>query len=428
MRKILSLLLLVCLLFSACSCNTKELPPSDSDTAEGQGSEHTESDTEPVNEEERIKNAVLKLMRESETREDPGTMFAYFDGDFEISNITSSLLRVQNIKRKNAVMAVTTSGDPYYSVEAAGHLFVVSEYRGAAHMLSDLPLQADAPEKSTVFTAFGFDTSAVYGLDDEDEPAESIVLTADMLTVSADKQTCTVSREYLDAQAKLICEALGFSKSKTELFLKQYEGSGVYSVAENKLTFEIKVNHVTLGNVLQVTSYCIDSEQRVQAESRMEYSNSKQGIKTPLGVEFRYRDIVYQGNTPISGKIEIRTTADASYYDGVYPDVVLIEQMQKTDATFTLDCSNAASPKCSAVKEIVWEEHFEGESWTRKKLLKLDVDLGKTRDQLVFTNSSGGEIEDSLRANKITFATPPSFPAVPQRVTNCITDYIEDQF
>lgn len=425
MKNLLSILLLACLLLSTASCNNRGLSPSESDTDKENGSQTTES--ESVTEEERIKNAVLDLIRESEMREDPGTMFAHFDGDFQISNITSSLLKVQSIKRKNAVMTVTTNSDSYYSVEAAGHLFVVSEYKGNPHMMSDLPLQADAPQNSTVFTAFGMDTSAVYGLDAEEDPNEMIALTEDMLTVSADKQTCTVAKEYLDAMATVLCEALGYSKSKTELFLKQYEGSGIYSAAENKLSFEIKVNHSSLGNVLQTTSYCIDPEQRVQAESRLEYSNSRQGIKTPIGAEVRYRDIVYQGNTPVSGKIDIRTTADTSFYDGVYPDVVRIHQTQKTDATFTLDCSNTASPKCSAVKEIVWEESFEGESWTRKSLLKLDVDLGKTRDQVVYTKSSDGRVDDSLRANKITFGELTSALVVPQRVTDCITDYIENQ-
>ena len=96
--------------------------------------------------------------------------------------------------------------------------------------------------------------------------------------------------------------------------------------------------------------------------------------------------------------------------------------------TYTFDCSNADAPKCVAVSEKTAKESYQGDSWTTKTTLKLSVDLGKSSSQFVFTEKQDGELISELKADKVTFTTPSSFPTVPQKVTDCITNYINKNF
>ena len=422
MKKFLSFLLIICFLFFVCSCDSKK----DSDPSNSKDT-ITDSDKSEniVDEETKIKTTILKLMEDSDKQEDPASLFSYFDGDYEISNFTSSNEGIKTIKRKNAVSHIATNGVQYYGVEAAGFLFYAADYSGQSEVIEVIPLQADMSQKSTIFTAFGIDTGAIYGYEAEDEPIE---LTAEMLTVSEDKKTCDFSKQYVDEIAKLLCETLGYTESQINTFLNKYQGSGVYSVEENKITFEIKFKDSSLGNIHQISSYSVDKDQKVNAYSYMEYSNPSLGIKTPVKSEVDYKNVVYKDNLPVSATIQVSSVSDASYYDGNYQGAPYISATNTTTSTFTLDCSNTDAPKAVAVSEKTMKESYQGESWTNKTTLNLSVDFGKSKSQFTFTERLDGETITSLKANKVTFATPASFPAVPQRVTNCITNYANKMF
>lgn len=426
MKKIISFLLAISFLLLVCSCNSLQTTDSQESTTDSQ-----ESTTDPnksentVDKESEIKQTVLKLMQDSEKQEDPASLFSYFDGDYEISNFTKSMDAIKTIKRKNAVSIVSASGLDYYGVEAAGFLFYVADHNLGSEVIGVLPLQTDMSHKSTIFTAFGIDTGALYGIEAEEDDIE---LTEDMLTVSEDKATCTFSKNYLDEMAAFLCESLGYAESQTNAFLNKYTGSGVYSVSDNKITFEIKLQDTSLGNIHQISSYSVDKNGKVNAYSFMEYSNPSLGMNTPVKAEISYKDVVYNDNKPISATIQVNSVADTSYQDGNYYGAPYITSTTTTKMTFTLDCSNADAPKGVAVSEKTSTESYQGESWTTKSTVNLSVDLSKSSSQFVHTEKRDGEIVSELKANKVTFATPSSFPAVPQRVTNCITNYIYKHF
>lgn len=415
MKKFYIYILIFCFVFLACSCvnNDNSRLPDASENDQG---------TAEVNS---IKESVLKLMSDSESQQDPAILFSHFDGDFEISGFTSSMDNIKNIKRKNAVTVVSAANLQYYGVEAAGFLFYAADFRGESEVIGVFSLQNDAPQTSTVFTAFGIDTGVVYTNDSNEEPIE---LTAEMLTVSEDEKTCTFSKQYVDQLATVICDALGYTESQKDTFMEKYQGSGVYSVEENKITFEIKLEDNSLGNITQITSYSVDADQNVNAYSLMEYSNPSLGINTPTKVEIHYQNVVYQDDLPVSATISVNCVSDASYYDGNYQGAPYITATDTINATYTLDCSDQACPKGSALYEKTTESSFKSEKWTNKTTLRMSVDLSKSSAQFSFTEISDGETVNTLKANKVVFATPSGFPAVPQRVTNSITNYINKHF
>ena len=138
MRKLLSIIILLALVMSFASCNnTQEPNNSDNSTL---SSTTTEENTDPsseddtLSEEDKIKNAVLDLMKTSESQKDPTDLFAHFAGDFQITNFTSSQDGIKSIKRREAVTLVDAGLLCYYGIEAAGNLFYAADYAGEAEV------------------------------------------------------------------------------------------------------------------------------------------------------------------------------------------------------------------------------------------------------------------------------------------------------
>ena len=239
MKKLLSIIILLALVMSFASCNnTQESSGSNTTSASTTTVENTDPSGEDntLSEEDKIKNAVLDLMKTSESQKDPTDLFAHFAGDFQITNFTSSQDGIKSIKRREAVTLVDAGSLCYYGIEAAGNLFYAADYAGEAEVVASFPLSADASAASTIFTVFGIDTSALYTATTVESEPET--LTADMLTVSADKSTCEFSKSYIDTIAKELCETMGFTDAVATSFMSKYTGSGIYSVAENKFTFD----------------------------------------------------------------------------------------------------------------------------------------------------------------------------------------------
>lgn len=398
------------------SCGGKEQQGAVSDRG-------VETTPDRDNESADLRQTALDFMQARDRQGDPADLFDAFDGDFEISGFASSPEGIQTIKRKNSVSVVSTNNMQYYGVEAAGFLFYASDYNQKSEVIAALPLQADASQKSTIFTAFGLDTGTIYGADDEGD--DSVTLTVDHLTVSEDKKSCTFSKEFMDLLAKEVCEAIGYTQAQTDLFIKKYTGSGVYLVSENKATFEIRLQDTQLGNIHQTVSVAVDGEGKVTSTSFMEYSNPSIGIKTPITFELTYRDVVYRENEPVSATIQLKSTTDASYKDGNYQGAPFIAATKTVNATFVLDCSAPDAPKGSATYRITQKDTYQGETSTYTTTLKLSVDLSKSASQFSFTEDMDGTRITTLKANKVRFATPSAFPAVPQRVKDTMVDYIK---
>lgn len=413
--------MILCLLASFCACQ----PTRGNGDTDNSADQTTETNgeappSEPLSEDDKIKQDVLALMKKSDGQKDPATLFSFFDGDLDISGVFGTTDGVTSIKRKNALSVVSAGGMKYYGVEAGGFLFYVADHNQGSEVIAAIPLQAGASQCSTVFTVFGIDTGAIYTSESESDTQK---LTAEMLTVSGDKTKCTFSKEYMDGLAKDLCKSLGYTAAQTKSFLGKYSGSGVYSVDENKITFDIEFKDSLLGNIRHTTSYSVSGDQKVNAYAFMEYTNPTIGIKTPLTTEIKYKDVVYKDNDPISATIQLKSVSDVSYYDGKYQGAPYISATETVNATFALDCSDSSAPKASATCKKQTKESYQGESWTNTANLTLSIDLSRS-SQLSFTEKRDGETVTSLGASTVRFATPGSFSTAPQRVTNAINAYI----
>lgn len=409
MKRFLSVLLIVCMLLSLCSCDLRSI--------------FSKSKEKPLSEEDQIKQAALNLMRDMESKEDPTNLFSYFDGDYEISEFTKSKEGIKSMKRKDAITEIAAKAGKYYGIEAGGVLLYALHNNFSTEMYGCYQMQTDGSGKSTIFTSFGIDTSLFYGETVEEEPIE---LTADMLTVSEDKLTCIFSKEYMDALAMQTCEGLGYDQRETDCFMNAYEGSGVYSVAENKLTFELWVNNVPYaGTVKQILSYSVDEDQRVDVYSLIEYNDWQRADYDPTDkIEISCEDIIYQENSPVSGTIKVHTNTEANYVDRRYGKARFINATRTTNTSFVLDCSNGACPKASVQHEDVLAQEYQNQSWKNTNIMKMSLDLGKTSSQLSYQRSIDETILPAVKADKVVFGTPSSISPVPAKVTECILNYI----
>ena len=422
MKKLLSIVILLALIVSFASCNNTQEPSGSNNSTSS--SSTPEENTEPsgedntLSEEDKIKNAVLNLMKISESQKDPTDMFAHFAGDFQITNFTSSQDGIKSIKRKEAVTLVDAGSLSYYGIEAAGYMFYAVDYAQEAEVIASLSLSADDSKASTIFTVFGIDTSALYT--STTDSAETKALTADMLTVAEDKATCQFDKAYIDSLAEVLCETMGFTGSTKSSFMNKYTGSGAYSVAENQVTFDIQIKDTQIGAIHQIIKYAVDNDGKVYAYSYMEYSNAALGITTPIVAEIECKDVVYRENTPISATIKLKSSSESSFRDGG----VTVKLVDNIETTFDLDCTDLASRSATAICKKKRVETAMGESSTYNYTLSLSLDLGKSTSQFQFTEKQGSETNTALKANKVTFSTSPSI-VTPQRVTKKITAYID---
>ena len=415
---IISFLLAFILLFTSCG---------NGESSENSSSSNDESTAVTENEENEVISSALNLMKTAEEYEAPETMFKHFTGDFEISGFSgnSAFSGIpQSVKRKEDVTYIPTSGLNFYGVEAAGFVFYAVDSRGQAMFSNAVQLSDDIPDKSTVFTVFGIDTSVIYGADDE---SKSTKLTSDMLTLNDDGKSCTFAKSYINGIARDICSSMGFTDEQTKTFLRKYEGVGTYSLEDNKITFEISLDESTLGKIKQTTSFSKSDDGKITSYTFMEYSNPSLGITEPVTSEITYKDITYKDNKPISGIITLKSEKDASYYDGVYQDKVYIKCIQKDDMTFQLDVSDESAPKASVSYKKISNESYQNERYTTSDEFNVTINSGKRTPAFTFTQKSNGNVDVSLSADKIKFGTPSSFPAVPQRVTDTITNYILEE-
>ena len=441
MKKMLSFALLLAMVASFPSCKDDSQPNLTDDTFSTSVTEEQntvspdeettipeETSTAPTDEEETlsqedsIKNAVIDLMTNGKSQKDPAELLAHFSGDFQITKFTSSQDGIQSIKRREAVTLVNAGTHRYYGIEAAGHMFYAHDYNRKAYMAGNFPLSADAPHASTIFTVFGIDTSALYTGDTDEEDAAA-PLTADELTVSDDKAYCEFSKEYVDGMAKEICKTMGFSDAVTSSFLEKYTGSGIYSVAENMVTFDIQIKDKQIGTIHQTSKYAVDPDGLVYVYSYMKYSNALLGIRTPIIVEIECKDVEYRDNEPIRATIKLNTSSESSFRDGS----VTVKLLDQIETTFRLDCSDTDALSASATCKKEQTEKAMGDSWTRNLTLSLSLDLGRSSSQFQYTQRQDKETLCSLKAKKVTFSE--SSPIVtPQYVVDEITAYIDEHY
>lgn len=416
MKKLFSVVLLFAIILSFSSCQEEPKPKLDSDNSNTSSS---------VNEDDKIKKAALDLIADS--RKDPTELFAHFAGDFQINNFTSSKDAVQSIRRKKAVTLVNAGSLNYYGIEAAGCLFYAADYNKKSEVVACLPLSEDDSDFSTIFTVFGIDTSSLYTVADEDDEDEYDELqpTADMLVVNEDKSGCDFTKSYIDKLAKMLYKTMAIKEltgATKASFLDNYAGGGFYSVAENKVTFDIQVVDDQIGTIHMIIKHAIDKDGKGYHYLYLEYSNADLGITTPIIAETEFKDVVYLEDTPVSATIKMKTSTPSNI---LYGDVV-IEQVENIEATFDLDCTDLDFRSATATYNKEQIQTAMGNSTTSNFNYSMSIDLGKVISQFKFTQKQDGETLNYLEANSLTFATS-SLISTPDRVVDAITDYIEQQ-
>ncbi len=404
MKKYLSLILVICLLFLFNSCKNNP----------------DEKELE-LSEEEIIKQNVIQLIEESENQKDPGYLFSYFDGDYEITNITDSKQYVQSMKRKDDVTHVSLRDSQYFGIESSGYLFYVSDKNENTKVQTPIPLPSSNMRYSTIFNSFGFDTSALYG---EETTSKPFKITTEMLTVSADKKSCSFSDVYLDVMAKDICSSLGYSANQTKTILEKYQGSGIYTVEDNKVTFEFEFQDQTLGNVKSISSYSVDKEQKVNIYSFVEVTDPKSTTSIPTIIEVDSKNVVYKDNKPVSATFQVKTTLDESYYDYIQSPEYFVNLAVTRDTTFNIDCTNPDTPKAIVKSTKNIKEIYKGRTWTESFNYSLTIDLSRPATQLTYMRNS----EVVLKADKVKFSSPETIPSVPKRVKDAVTIFIMENF
>lgn len=400
MKKFLPFILVICFLFLLNSCKNnpdeKEIELSEEDT---------------------IKQSVIQLIEESEKKDDPGKLFSHFAGDYEIAGIKESKKQVQSMKRKDDVTHVALRDSQYFGVEYMGILFYVSDQYEISKVQNTIPLTSSNIRYSTIFNSFGFDTSALYA---EESKAKPFKLTTEMLTVSEDKKSCSFSDVYLDVMAKDICSSLGYSSNQTKTILEKYQGSGTYSVEDNKVTFEIEFQDKTLGNVKSISSYSVDEDQKVNIYSYMEFADPNSKTSIPTTAEVSCNNVVYNENKPVSATFQVKTITDESYYDYIQSPEHFVNTTVTRVTTFNIDCTNPDAPKAIAKSNKKVKEIYQGREWNDSFDYSLNIDPDRIANQLAFMRDS----DIILRADKVKFSTPATFPSVPGRIENAINNYM----
>lgn len=387
-NKILCVFTATVLLLSLLACEKK--------TQNNNENHEQDIDTPAPNEEESIIQTAVDFLNQTETIESPGALFSHFDGDFQISEFKpNSENNITGIKRSGAVTRIEYPFKDIYAIESQGHMFYAADYHDTlSEFTYEVPLSADAPDHSTIFNVFGMDTSEVYNGNETDK--KPYVFTADMLTLSEDKTYCTVSKDYLDYLADTVCQELKLTDAQKRVFMENYTGTGTYRTSPNQAVFEISFSDDSIGNVKKYISVSIDTDGKFNAISRVEHDKNVKMIN-----EIEFKDAIYVDGKPVSATIIKKYAFGVSSFHTI-----------KT-TTFNIDCTNPQTPKCTALYDF---DELE---------CKLIID--PTSKSYQFTYLKGGAtigVFDSITAKKITFDKTDKFPAVPQRVTDVITSYI----
>ena len=418
MKRIFALLLVLCCLLTIMSCNENE----DDESAAASTTEATEAVTEPLSEEQQIKQKAIKLLSKMKNLEDPTNLFDYFDGDFEMKGIKQEggtiSSRIYTIKKKGDFTYVSTDAQQLLGAQISDY-YMYAKFQDNMNVSNAISLEVADSTKSTIFTSFGVDTSMLYGSESEDIPDPEF--TSSTLTVSANKKLCYFSKEYMDELAtSMICDTLGFTESQKATFLRKYQGNGTYSVDENKITFDISLRDVTLGTITCKQSFAIDDQDRVDCYSLMEYCNPRAGLEFPISVEITFNNVVYEGKKPVSATIQMKSSEEERGYDD--PDMTIT---QVITYNFTLNCKDEDNLKAKASRKHENIKKYETATHTAVKETIIVIDQTKSESQFTLTTKRNGVENLFISADEIRFETPSTFPSVPNGLREYMENWLE---
>ncbi len=310
MKRLLLLALALCLAlsFALTSCTPEDAYDSDTQAPDTSDSDAPDTVDPLVEKTEQIKADVLAHMADDD-REDPMRLFDYFLGDYTIGSITSTDdygAAVESVWQKDGVCVIEyRDGHRDYSLVRNGYVFKLTEQGGNTAVVSVTSYDAADSHIPSIFDDFGVGINAIYSPDDGEDTPEP-VLTEDMLTVSDDFAECKFSEAYMEEVTDMLLDAMGLDAAQKAEFKASGSSTGIYTVADNTVTFTITGKHPQLGDMTMTVKHADKGEDGYEFSQKMEYTISAEGVTIPTSNEMIMRSVKYDGDKVVSADFESR--------------------------------------------------------------------------------------------------------------------------
>ena len=427
------------LLLTLAACSEKPSDPTPSET--------NLPTREPTPEEKKaaIKNDMLAFFADddSDTRKSPGMLFDFFEDDFAIKDIQYSKASSSpnSLIHKDNVLYEHNAPSVYYFNGYDSYAFVHKDVAMKISARPNQPTEAatlkafSSPDdyKPSLLAYFGIDLSVLSDALSEDSDEEDTpklpTLTADDLTVSDDYTTGTFSEEFLK---KLLIAFVDTSKSMTDVekntMLSEFEGSGVYTVAEKKMVFHLSAKSKVSGKItLDLVFQDHPTEGITVQVTSTDTIYPPSGIPTLVETSISLDNIKYNGDVPISGSIGMKTkTTVEQKIANVTRTTVAV-----ASATATVNVENKTKPVFSVIcqaKEKSMNNGNESTAVGSETKTELSYDPARSEKQLRYSNfKDDGASSSAFQASSenVAFGDAVEAIVIPDRVLACAEENYE---
>ena len=387
MKKLLSLILSLCLLCSLflVSCGTDEQKKDQEDEKQEEKDPKTE-----------IFDTVIAML--SEERYDvEGFLDDYF-GEFYVPALSNG----QNkfiFKKGDVVASAQNNGETLYLKVKDGKLSTVCRTDDGAKLHLESTVDYPYSYPLSIFTSFGIDMSGVYSI--EENTVEEPELDYADLELSEDGKTVVFGEEYMSKLAIYLFQSM----DDAEKDLKDLEATGVYTVADEKIVFEISANSETHGKLKAYCSYT--EENGVPSSSVAEISMDKDG--TVASMKATLKDMKFENGKLSSFVEEFVKTAVAS---GVSNGTAYTQTSTQTSTySFEKKDGKAANFDIEIITNAVLE--YSGGKQTSDSTVSFSVIDGN----LNYTATANGQNAGSVSSSGVTFGDTSSL-TIPEEVYN----------
>lgn len=359
-----------------------------------------------------IKQRVIAIMTdESGNKEEPESIFEHFCGDYVIpifGNSGDSTMFNKVYQKDGITVNEYSDGIREYTAVKDGYIFTVVEQNGSFRLYDMVEYEDADSHVPSIFDDFGIDISMFYDKGDSsssDEDTEEPELTADMLTVSEDLKTCAFSDAYMKEIVRLFGRSQDKTDTELEEFVKNATASGVYSVEENSVTFEISAKDDTTGNIDTIVVYSENTESGINLTMKIDYDIMSEGMTIPMSIEMSYRNVKNDGDKVVSAEFEMKMSMEM-----VMEILGLKYESEVTSvSTYSLSVENKNAPSLSVRASSV-DTTTEGDVTERvESNITLDCTFGGDMSYVV---SENGEVTTRIDGKNIALsAEGESIPA-----------------
>lgn len=375
MKRILSILLALVLIFSMAACAPKDTnPPEEPDNGgenqqtpdENGGNEGGEEDNTPTPEQlleqqkEALKQQLLEeinsdagIMNLSGSLESPTALITALERDFSVDQIMGSKYAPRGIYQKGNELVILNPDFQIYTVEKGDLVFQIwVDDNNEPEVFDCVPKSAYS---SSILTALNFDVSSIgsssmVGMPEipETDSMEIPTITAEDLTVSDDLNTVTISDTWIKAvlAESMLASAGAENQEQVDEILQTLQASATYTISENKINIIVTYTPEALDSEITLDVIIAYTE---QDGFTMEFTflgeMESAGIKVPFKATLAYRNIKYREGKAISGELETSMETSAK-------ETVLGQTFASTytnSLKLVIDLTNEQAPTFSAV-------------------------------------------------------------------------------